>query len=122
MKISEISHHSIRFLSILGLLLCVSILNYSLMQFVGTWFLPLTVVSIFVTGNCIANNSFIISVMIAGLCDDVLSNGFLGLYPSIYLAMDYILSTKLTKYRQSKMLIFSFFTIILAINVLTYKG
>ena len=121
MKISEISHRSIRFLLILGLLLFTSIFNYSLMQLVGSWFLPLTIIAIFLIGYGISNNLKIIAVTIAGLCDDVLSNGFLGLYPAIYLAMNYILTTKLTKYRKNKMLIFSFITIILAINVFTYK-
>ena len=122
MKISEISHRIIRFLSILGLLLFISVFNYSLMQLVGSWFLPLTIIAIFFIGYGITNNLYIIAVMIAGLCDDVLNNGFFGLYSAIYLAMDYILSTKLTKYRKNKMLIFSFLTIILAINVFTYRG
>jgi len=101
---------TLKFLLILAILLCASFLNYCLQQIFGIWFLPLTIIPIFVA-SFLEVQLPLTAIIFAGIFDDILLNGFLGLYPSIYMLMEYLISKKMSSYRGNKLFILSFFVL-----------
>ncbi len=110
---------ALKFLLVLSALLCLSFLNYLLMQIFGVWPLPLTLVPV-VIANALGYNLPINLLLIIGISDDVLSNGFLGLYPALYIFIEYLISEQLVEYRANKLFIISFFLLFFGINILTF--
>lgn len=110
---------ALKFLLILSALLCISILNCLLMQIFGVWPLPLTLVPV-VIANVLGYKLPINLLLLAGILDDVLSNGFLGLYPALYIFIEYLISEKLVKYRANKFFVTSFFMLFICINALAF--
>lgn len=109
----------LKFLLILTMLLCVSFLNYCLQQIFGVWSLPLTIIPIFIAS--FLNWQLPLTLIIfAGILDDIFLNGFLGLYPAIYVLMEYLISEKFSSYRGNKFVILTFFLLFFAINFVGY--
>ena len=110
---------TLKFLSILAILLCTSFLNYCLQQIFGSWFLPLTIIPIFVA-SFLEFQFPLTTIIFAGIFDDILLNCFLGLYPALYLLMEYLISEKFPSYRGNKWFIASFFLLFCLIIFLEY--
>ena len=99
---------TLKFSLILAMLLCTSFLNYCLQQIFGAWFLPLTIIPIFVT-SFLGFQLPLTAILLAGVLDDILLNGFLGIYPALYLLIEYLISEKFSSYKSNKYVILSFF-------------
>lgn len=108
----------LNFLFILLVLCCISLLNYCLMQVFEAWLLPLTFIPIFLAST-LGRKLPIILLLFVGILDDIFTNGFLGLYPALYISMEYCISEKLADYRTNKFFILSFFMLFFGINVLS---
>ncbi len=108
-----------KFLLILTMLFCTSFLNYCLQQILGVWFLPLTIIPIFVASFLVWQLP-LTSIIFAGFLDDILLNGFLGLYPAIYVLVEYLISEKFSSYRDNKLVILSFFLLFFVMNFVEY--
>ena len=99
----------------------ISFFNYFFFFFYGAWFLPLTIFIIFLFH--VWNYEIPLCILlILGLFEDSLANGILGIYPFIYVALEYILSSKLNKYLVNKYGLILFFVCAIAINILTYTA
>lgn len=110
----------IRLTTIAIILLATSFLNYCLMQIFGAYFMPLTAIVLFIA-EFSQYNLPITMIAGIGLLDDLLSNGYLGLYAFIYLSLSYFMSTKLQDIANKKYLIISFLVVFALINIFTFS-
>lgn len=99
--------------------LMASFLNYCLIQAIGVYFLPLTIVPLFLV-IVLEYNVSIILVAGLGLIDDVLLNGPFGLFAFLYSGMSYLVYSKMKHIENKKIGIMLFVSIVLLINILTY--
>ena len=101
-------------------LMCLScsLLNYFLVQSVGGYFLPLTIVPIFCAFAYGANFSVVV-VFLLGLIDDILMNGTLGIYPTIYLLITYFLCTQSKDLNNRRGLLIAFLLLFITLNLLS---
>ena len=118
---SKVCYKYARVLFFYLILFGTSFVNYCITLIFGAWFLPLTIFIIFLLH--VWNDEIpLFILLILGLFDDLLADGILGIYPFIYIALEYILSSKLNKYLINKYGIILFFVCAIAINILTYTA
>ena len=118
---SKVFHKYMQILTVCVILFGTSFINYFIMQICGAWFLPLTILVIFLF-HFFNQEIPLYILLLLGFFDDALANGILGIYPFVYIALEYILSSKMNKYFVNKYGLILFFVFVFIINVLTYAS
>lgn len=119
---TDVPHFPQYLKSFLALLVCIatSFVNYCISQAIDAYFLPLTIVSLFLFQLHGVKIS-VGAVSVIGVIDDIFSGSFLGTFPFIYAAMLYFVKTRSSPL-SDKILILCFILAFLVINVLTFRS
>ncbi len=96
-----------------------SFFNYCLMQIIGAYFLPITIIPLFLA-LIFEYKVPIILVAVLGLIDDLMLNGPFGLFAFLYSGMAYFVYSKMRHMTNRKSAIALFLSMVLLINICTY--
>jgi len=95
----------------------ISFFNYTIMQIVGEYNIPLTVVPLFIAFS-LSYKIPVFAIILIGLFDDFFLNAPLGVFPLIYCFSAYILLFSLKNIPSRKILISSFLILFFIANIL----
>lgn len=120
MKIKETLRKFIEQTSVISVLVFCSFLNYCIVQIIDPYFLPITIIPIFLA-ILFGYNIPIVTVILVGILDDIFTNSHLGLFAALYLFITYLLVTNKRFFTNKKISLSVFFIIFILTNIITHK-
>ena len=107
----------IYYLAIIIICWAASFLNYSIIQIIGAYPAPLTVIPLFIALT-VGYNIPATAILLIGLSDDFFLNAPLCFFSAIYLFLAYVLSLNFKNMQNKKAVILAFLIIFFAINLI----
>lgn len=120
MKIKETLRKFIEQTSVISVLVFCSFFNYCVIQIVDPYFLPITIIPVFL--SVLLNYKISILTLIAiGILDDIFYNGYIGIFPILYLFITYLMLTNKIFFYNKKISLFVFLLIFILTNIITHS-